>query len=427
MPNVLSKMALDSDVDSELELADDSETDLDLEEYGLDEEEYELDEKEIQPGLKRILQTMHNAITVEAPKWYINPDFQTVLADQSKFDDLAEACNLQLPSEVEALLNCPEPPDVETLLALPAPPRSSFGVYAVIMTKPGKRSRLYVGSGTDVAVGVLGRSRAYRPNSTAALGQHIYTALKHGFTFAHVGILCHMATPRTGLVPRARAFVLAAEGAFALLLHAAFRKEMDVKLDHLQLWDRTAVEWDPLCGHLPFSEPIRGDLEQTEEELELAATRRRARRAANTRKYVAKRKAEDLDGYLAEARQYKNDWNEENRDQYNKTAERTRNKAKALERFFCDDCEIPFATDFALKKHKNSQTHKDTIAGIKKPPMQKGSIARAAVSSRAISNRDFFCSVCTKPFPNDWSLQRHLKTDLHKRKAAKKPSKTKRS
>ncbi|WPB00583.1 uncharacterized protein RHO25_005203 [Cercospora beticola] len=74
-------------------------------------------------------------MNVDAPTWYVNPEFKTVLGSKEKVDNIAEECPLEHPPEVEALRLSPTPPSFKTFLALPDPKKSTWGVYVVCLTK----------------------------------------------------------------------------------------------------------------------------------------------------------------------------------------------------------------------------------------------------------------------------------------------------
>ena len=102
-----------------------------------------------------------------------------------------------------------------------------------------------------------------------------------------------------------------------------------------------------------------------------------------------------------------------------KIAAKVRNKAKDEQRFYCDDCQKPFATQSALDKHNNSQTHLDRVAGIEQSTITKSAIAVNTVREQAKKDKTYYCSVCDKAYGNDYNLQRHLATALHAKRLAK--------
>ena len=182
------------------------------------------------------------------------------------------------------------------------------------------------------------------------------------------------------------------------------------------------MEYDPLCSHLSLKEPIRGDLTLTAEELELAAAIRRARtqESGKTRQqeHRAKKREEDLDGYRVQANEQKSTWRYKNPDKVHKTQAKTRNKAKDEQRFFCDDCQQAFATQYALNSHKNSQTHLDSVAGLKKTTITAKSSAQKADRKQALEDKTYYCSICDKPFGAKHGLDRHVLTSTHAKKLA---------
>ncbi|KIV86508.1 hypothetical protein PV11_02118 [Exophiala sideris] len=65
----------------------------------------------------------------------------------------------------------------------------------------------------------------------------------------------------------------------------------------------------------------------------------------------------DLKGYRARVTKQKKAWSVKNEDKVLKIAAKVRNKAKNEKRFICEDCQLPFASQFALDKHNKTQAH----------------------------------------------------------------------
>lgn len=232
-----------------------------------------------------------------------------------------------------------------------------------------------------------------------------------------------MPLPPAGLVPRARGFFLLLEAVLTIIFHGCTKMITDTFVEDILLWPRDAVAWDALCSHLSLTEMIRGDLSFTKEELELAAAIRRAQAKETgnrkSQRHRSRKRDEDLDGYRAQVTEQKAAWSHKNPDKVLKTAAKVRNKAKDNQRFFCDDCQQPFATHSALGKHNNSQQHLDCVAGLEEPTMTKNTIAVQIVREQAIKDQTHYCSVCEKAFGNDNGLQRHLATPLRAKKLKK--------
>jgi hypothetical protein len=213
---------------------------------------------------------------------------------------------------------------------------------------------------------------------------------EQGYHISHIGMLCWIPLPSAGLGPRARGFFLLLEAVFAIIFHACTEMISDIYVEGMLLWPRDAVAWDPLCSHLSLTEKIRGDLSLTKEELELAAAIRKARAKENGNNRSRRHRAQKRDEDLTEQ---KMSWNHKNPDKVLKIAAKVRNKAKDEQRFYCDDCQQPFATQSALDKHNSSrsQTHLDRVAGIEQSTITKSAIAVNAVREQAKKDKTHYC------------------------------------
>lgn len=76
-----------------------------------------------------------------------------------------------------------------------------------------------------------------------------------------------------------------------------------------------------------------------------------------------------------------------------------------------------FQSQSALDKHLICKAHLDRVAGLSKAPPSKSAVKVKAIRQQAIEDKLHYCNVCQKAFENDWSLQRHLKTRLHAKRA----------
>jgi hypothetical protein len=279
-----------------------------------------------------------------------------------------------------------------------------------------------VGSGTDADNGVVSRLDNYRPGN-ALLPRFVKQAFNEGYHIAHKGLLCWTPLPTAGLVPRCRARFLVLECLFTVVFHASYAATTDIYIDEFCLWPRDEVEWDPACSHLPLTEAIRGNLLVSPEELEFVAALRTERLAKmgnlRSQKHRARKREEDLEAYQERVRVEKNAWAEKNRSKVNRTASEVKAKAIEAKRFYCDDCELALQSDAALTAHQLTQTHLDTVAGIKKSEITKSAIAVKAVRATAKAKNTHYCPVCKKAFENDWSLTRHKEGVRHLNKVAK--------
>ena len=173
-------------------------------------------------------------VAIDAPEWYINPDFKMLFTERESYDSVAECSPLTFAPHLLEVLSSPTPPPLAYFTTLPAPSGKEWGVYAIIMEKEGSQSGLYIGSGTDSNDGVVVRLANYYPGSTA-LPRFVKQAFSEGYHVAHKGLLCWSDLPTPGLVPRVRARFLALEALFTVLFNAAFAAITDSYYSHLAL------------------------------------------------------------------------------------------------------------------------------------------------------------------------------------------------
>lgn len=363
---------------------------------------------------------LYGLVSCEAPAWYRNPDFGILFKDRATFDHIAELAPVTLADGLEDVLGSDQPPSAEFFTTLPRPAEGLlWAVYTVLMSKPGHASKLYCGSGTNAVAGVLVRLPHYHPNS-CYLPRFVKKAFADGYEVRHVGLLCWTPLPSPGLVPKVRGRILALEALLTFIFHAGLAMVTDSYVSEFSLWSRQSVEWEPLCSHSPLKEAIRGGLELSEEELELAAKIRKARlkETANARcqRHRARKREADEELYKQNVTKAKAAWGEKNPDKVLKICKKVRAKAKESRSFFCTDCNMPFASASALDKHFKTTAHRNQVAGIKKAPSKPSVAALAAKRIQTAKEKTFYCSPCEKAFQNEYSLTRHEATNLHKKR-----------
>lgn len=387
------------------------------------EMESELDLLRLDPAPRKIDDLVWGLINLDVPSWYINPAFKSTFKERSDYDSVAASSPLTMAPSMDAVLSAAVPPPLDFFRSLPDEPEGShWGVYALLMEKSGSKPGLYIGTGTNADLGVWARMQMYKPGGSL-LPRFVKLRFEQGYHISRIALLCWTPVPAPGLAPRVRARFLLLEAAFAVAFHAALAAITDKWISHLLFWPRDTVAWEPLCSHLPLKEAIRGNLDLSPEELEIVHALRASRLAENalerSRKHRAKKTAEDPVGFLKKSSATRQAWAEKNKDRVNKTAGRVKAKALDLNRFYCDDCELPFQSNAALASHLLTDAHHDRAAGITKSSLTTSAVAVALVRARAIADQTHHCSTCNKSFNNDWSLTRHLATSLHAKRLQK--------
>jgi hypothetical protein len=368
----------------------------------------------------RIDDIAYGIISLNAPSWYINPTFKTIFAGRMDWDCVSAASQLTMAPGIEDVIAADAPPCLDVFRSLPQDTDGLYwAIYAIVMEKHGCRPCLYIGSGTNADHGARMRVRSYNADASK-LPRFVKLRFTEGFHIGHIGLLCWTPCPSPGLVPRVRARFLALETAFTVLFHAAFEAITDAFLRALISWPRQAVEWNPLCSHLPIREAIRGNTDASPEELEIIAALRSARLAEITlersRRFRAKKTKEDPEGFLKKCSKSKLAWSHKNRDRVNSTASKGRASRIMQNLYHCNDCDISLQSAHSLEMHLLSQRHRDRFAGIAKDAPSTNAVSLAAARTKAKENKTHHCTTCNKSFENDWSLTRHLATALHARR-----------
>ncbi|KAH3971305.1 hypothetical protein HBI26_155130 [Parastagonospora nodorum] len=357
----------------------------------------------------------YELINLDAPEWFIQPQFKELFTERSDYDSVAACSPLSFAPDLLDTLVSPEPPSIEWFLSLPVYTEGNdvWAVYVVVMEKPddsaggnGPAIGVYIGSGTDGSTGVARRLEHYVPGCEEA-PVYVKQAFAEGYHVAHQGLLCWTPLPSPCYAPRVRGRFLAIEALFACLFYVTYANVADMYFAHMLLWQRDVIPWRPLCTHLPLKEGIRGDTKASPEELE----------------FVAALKARDPAAYRAYRTARKNASSALRRVRINKIAAKVRAKNKALSRFRCDDCEFDFQSQAALDSHLNTKAHADKVAGVVKKPVGLYAANTKAARARNVRSGMHVCLICDpdrlKPYPNLWSLDRHRQGTRHIAKAKK--------
>ncbi|KAF0332046.1 hypothetical protein GQ607_000062 [Colletotrichum asianum] len=218
--------------------------------------------------LREIVDGMtHCAVTPDAPEWYLNPVFKTVLGAEDGV--LESLCSDHPLFSADHFLR---------VLKDDAPPSLDF------FQKIGCPAKLYIGSGTSASQGVFSRLIDYDNENSSNLPDLHYL-------------------PSAAHVPRARVRLVAVEAVLAFVFFAGRPCQMDVLWEDLLPWRREQATWEPLCTHTAFLEKPPGDVEMSSEQLEAynAARIVRAKQnmAKNSKAAEDREKAVSLKAYRA--------------------------------------------------------------------------------------------------------------------------------
>lgn len=335
--------------------------------------------------------------------------------------------DVALPSEeaIESLLSDVEfAPGLLDMPTFPDPPSTTFfkdlpelkkggkddycwGVYVLLLEKPGCRSKIYIGCATNASQGVQHRFNQYDKQRT--LATYVASALKDGYVIAHKGLLCWSKIPPVGERYPVAGLFIAMEALFANVFRAMVSRTKDYGLPRLCPWELELMEYDRTCTHTSIYEGIRSGLNglslETIAKLEAAAEVSRRQRQKDKRE---KKKAEDPQAFRALATTYRRRWIA---------------KSLAAKRFFCEACQSNITTASMYKNHLAGPRHALRLAqanGTYVNPRKDNAKAWTANKKAA---KQYHCDICNVSCVTQGMLDNHLDTKSHKARAAGIPMK----
>ncbi|GIZ36604.1 hypothetical protein CKM354_000007400 [Cercospora kikuchii] len=147
---------------------------------------------------------------------YINPLFRVALPSVEALSQLMALTDLVFCPGLLEVLQSAATPLISWFKNLPTnTPESSWGIYCVVLRKPGHVPLLYFGSGTGVSrEGVKTRFGNYLGLHLSTLPTWVKAALNDGYLIVHLALLAHCPIPTVVLIPALRSFMICLEPAF---------------------------------------------------------------------------------------------------------------------------------------------------------------------------------------------------------------------
>jgi hypothetical protein len=315
---------------------------------------------------------------------YINPRFQHILFSQARLIELFDLAGFTFCPGLFDVLNAATAPSLRWFESLPdAVPTHVWGVYVLVLKKPGHTPLIYIGSGTAFYRGVRARLSEHRHNKVSP--RYLKDALRQGYKITHIALLAHCPIPNASHVPILRTVLVALEAALTCTFWAMHRRNKSYGFGDIRPWPRTSFEWKGLCGHNPLVEGIyNGDFDFTPEQLEEIATAVKEKNRAYQEKYQKALRANPTEEYRA--RQKRNNEKQKPGTQARQQA------AVANQEYYCKVCNVSCRDNASLVRHNTTTRHKKkTVQG----------------------DDDFHCSACNISFRYQSAINAHYKSKSH--------------
>lgn len=142
---------------------------------------------------------MFRHVTLDAPDWYINPNFKVVLGSA----DGARVCSATPLTFAPGLLDVLQPdtpPSPEFFMSTTSLEGKVWALYAALSTKEDCEPGLCIGSGTDAIAGCRACIANYYDKQNRRLPRFVRALYDKGYNLAHIGLLCWMPFPSAAIV-----------------------------------------------------------------------------------------------------------------------------------------------------------------------------------------------------------------------------------
>lgn len=303
---------------------------------------------------------------VPLPGWLLSGQIQSLLPDSDAFQKAAREQPLSLAPGLTDVLKSGKPPSLDFFKSLPGcTKRHQWGIYVLVLERPGSKAKIYIGSGTHAVDRLKARCRGYK-SGTGPWSKHTRTAMKDGYRLSSFGLLCWIDLPSPTQELRQRARMLVLESVMAINFNACRETIVDkLYIEDFYLWDRADTDWEPLFGHLSITEKVARNGRLSDAELLAAAASRKERNRAKSQRYRKRKRKREEDEveYLERNLAQHQAWSAANPGRVNQIAQATKQRAKDSGRFVCGPCNNKaFASDFSLKEHYNTKKHKRAVA-----------------------------------------------------------------
>lgn len=351
------------------------------------------DGTEIIPVFLLLLWTFLSAVP-DLRKHY---NFTKILSSKDVVKLLLNSANLSFAPGLLDIISSSTPPTVDFFKSLPTEASKRWGIYLHVLEKQGCKTAIYIGSGTQVDLGVSTRLSQYKHGRK--LPRYVAAYLDKGYEIVYTGLLCWMPIPGPADVPKYRILIVAAEATFTFLFWAIrCSTEYGFGLHHTCPWGSNNLEYDGLCSHSPLMEGVVSDFDLSPEELEAAAILHKLRRAIVRRRCVVKSRLTNPEFAIKK--------NARNKERRKNNPEAVKREIKAWkvrvikeERNHCADCGLSFFTPKLLQVHCETPRHEARVARKNSSDLQK--------------KKPHYCAACNIGFAKRGGLATHALSKRH--------------
>lgn len=320
---------------------------------------------------------------------YINPHFQYLF---DSLDAISAAFGVAPVTFASGLLDAVQsesPPSVRWFESLSDfIPLNSWGVYLLILKKPGYDDLLYIGSATAQVRGL--RARISQHIRGQMVPVYVQQAKDFGYHITDIRVLAHCDIPSPRHMPMVCGLIIALEALLAAVFWTYIPSERTFNLAHMCPWNREHLPWLGLCSHSSLTERISG-FHLTDEQLEEVVRVRKEKEAQYQYDYQRALRANPTPAFKERMRLH-------NENQAAGTKQR-QTVAVETQLYRCDPCDVNCRDAASLRRHEATPRHLEKL--------ERGDVS------------DWPCVLCNIPFLFKSALTSHETSKGHLTKLAK--------
>lgn len=294
-----------------------------------------------------------------------HPVFNNTILNNGVLGELISRMSWEFAPGFFDVLQAQTPPSTAFFKSLPTVQKKQWGIYLILLQKPGCPDQIYIGSGTDARSSSAARLVQY--DTDHHVPRFVKRALQDQYIITHKGILCSSPIPSPDLVPITRVLFVATEAActFALWAIKQGKKAPSYAyMSDLCPWDLDSLPYVGLCSHNPLHEAVPGDHGFSAEELLAQASIIMERRARYQVQWRENEKVNNPVHYRERRREGRRLYIERHPERDRENQRRTIRKAVEEKSHYCNICEHAYTKPCYLRKHLETRKHARKAASL---------------------------------------------------------------
>ncbi|CAN9350910.1 unnamed protein product [Alternaria alternata] len=295
-----------------------------------------------------------------------NGVFTTVLFSSTVIAEICSAASLSFCPGLLDAMQAAAPPTLSWWKALPVNQPRRWGVYCLVLEKPGHIPLIYIGSGTDATRGCPARLQIYEQLKHFHLWpRNVLRAHRDGYKITHIGWLVSAPIPSAGIIPPVRLLFIAMEATFSFLFWTMKSTDKDYGMASCCPWfGKGLFTYGGLCSHNTLLEMVCGNFDVTPEEREAIAAKVKEKNRIYQANYHKLEKVHCPEKVKARMQKANARYLAVRPDAVKAKRNRSFAKMKASGKHRCHICPLNCISPAALRHHNLTQKHKVRAAQV---------------------------------------------------------------